>query len=69
MMRLNLKAPHHPRQPNMKKIAFILAIALLTGCAAPPPVKIASKLLGRTLLKQTKDDTQNSDTTSIIAPQ
>ncbi|MBJ7259504.1 MAG: hypothetical protein JHD33_08185 [Chthoniobacterales bacterium] len=53
----------------MKKAAVILSIAFLTGCAAPPPVKIASKLLGRTLLKQSKGDTQNSETNSTTAPQ
>jgi hypothetical protein len=53
----------------MKKTVFVLSIAFLTSCAAPPPVKIASKLLGRTLLKEAKGDTQNSDTNSTTAPQ
>ena len=47
--------------PFMKKAACILAIAFLTGCAAPPPVKIASHLIGRSLLKKAKDETQTSD--------
>jgi hypothetical protein len=53
----------------MKKAAFILAIAFLTGCAAPPPVKIASKLLGKSLLKQGNDGGQASDGTETTAPQ
>jgi hypothetical protein len=53
----------------MKKTAFILAIAFLTGCAAPPPVKIASKLLGKNLLKQATDGGQDSDGTDTTAPQ
>lgn len=52
----------------MKKTAFILAVALLTGCAAPPPVKIASHLIGRGLLKKAGDETRASDTTQT-APQ
>jgi len=39
----------------MKKAACMLATAFPTGCAAPPPVKIASHLIGRGLLKKTKD--------------
>jgi hypothetical protein len=53
----------------MKKAACILAIAFLTGCAAPPPVKIASHLIGRSLLKKAKDETQTSDTAQTTAPQ
>lgn len=53
----------------MKPIALILAIAFLTGCAAPPPVKIASKLLGRSLLKNAKNETQTSDTVQSADPQ
>ena len=53
----------------MKKTAFILAVALLTGCAAPPPVKIASKLIGRGLLKNAKNETQTPDTAQSTAPQ
>jgi uncharacterized lipoprotein YajG len=50
------------RTPDFtKKAACILAIAFLAGCAAPPPVKIASKLLGRTVLKEATNDTQDSD--------
>ena len=53
----------------MKKAACILAIAFLAGCAAPPPVKIASHLIGRGLLKKAKDETQTSDTAQTTAPQ
>lgn len=48
----------------MKKAAFLLSIAFLTGCAAPPPVKIASKLLGRTVLKEATNGTQDADAAS-----
>jgi hypothetical protein len=45
----------------MKNAALILAIAFLTGCAAPPPVKIASKLLGRTAVKEARNELTGSD--------
>jgi hypothetical protein len=48
----------------MKKAACILA-----GCAAPAPVKIASHLIGRGLLKKAKDETQTSDAAQSTAPQ
>jgi hypothetical protein len=48
----------------MKKAACILA-----GCAAPPPVKIASHLIGRGRLKKAKDETQTADTAQSMAPQ
>ncbi len=47
----------------MKKAAFLLSIVFLAGCAAPPPVKIASKLLGRTVFQQVKDQTSDPDET------
>ena len=53
----------------MKKAAFLLSIAFLTGCAAPPPVKIASKLLGRTVLKEATNGTQDADVTSAANSQ
>jgi len=53
----------------MKKAACMLAIAFLAGCAAPPPVKIASHLIGRGLLKKTKDEAQTSKTAQSTAPQ
>ena len=53
----------------MKKAACMLPIAFLAGCAAPPPVKIASHLIGRGLLKKAKDEAQTSDTAQSTAPQ
>jgi hypothetical protein len=44
----------------MKKIANLVAIALLAGCAAPPPVRIASSVLGRTVFKKAKEDYQQA---------
>jgi uncharacterized lipoprotein YajG len=52
----------------MKKAACMLATAFLAGCAAPPPVKIASPLIGRGLLKKAKDEAQTSDTAQSTAP-
>jgi hypothetical protein len=40
---------------SMKNTTFFFSLLFLAGCAAPPPVKIASKLLGRTVLEQAKD--------------
>ena len=46
----------------MKHIALALAAVFLAGCAAaPPPVKIASRLLGRNVLHEAKDQVFNSD--------
>lgn len=53
----------------MKKAAFFLAIAFLAGCAAPPPVKIASKLLGRTVLKEATNGTPGPDAAPTTAPE
>ena len=47
----------------------MLAIAFLVGYAAPPPVKIASHLIRRSLLKKTKDEAQTSKTAQSTAPQ
>ena len=44
----------------MKHIALALATAFLAGCAAPPPVKIASKLIGRNVLHEAKDELSGS---------
>jgi hypothetical protein len=52
----------------MKHIAIILAATFLTGCAAPPPVKIASKLLGRNVLQQAKNEVFDSDNDQDIDP-
>lgn len=40
----------------MKIIFPILLAALLAGCAAPPPVRIASSIIGRNVLHQAKDE-------------
>ena len=53
----------------MKKTVFVLAVAFVTGCAAPPPVKIASHLIGRGLLKKANDEVQTSDTTPTVPQQ
>jgi len=46
----------------MKHIILALAAVFLAGCAAaPPPVKIASKLLGRNVLHEAKDQMFSSD--------
>lgn len=46
----------------MKHLSLTLAVVFLAGCAAaPPPVKIASHLLGRQVLHQAKDEVFNSD--------
>ena len=45
----------------MKQIAIALLVIVLAGCAAPPPVKIASKLLGRNVLQQAKSEMFDSD--------
>jgi len=46
----------------MKYLALALAAAFLGGCAAaPPPVKIASRLLGRNVLHEAKNQVFNSD--------
>jgi hypothetical protein len=47
----------------MKKTAFLLSIVFLSGCAAPPPVKVASKLLGRGVFEQVKDEVSDSQGT------
>ena len=47
----------------------MLAIAFLAGCAAPPPVKIASHLIRRSLLKKAKDEAQSSKAAQSTAPQ
>lgn len=45
----------------MKQFAIVLLATFIAGCAAPPPVKIASKLLGRNVLHQAKDELADSD--------
>jgi len=46
----------------MKYIVLALAAAFLVGCAAaPPPVKVASKLLGRNVMHEAKDQMFDTD--------
>jgi len=53
---------------TMKKTLILLSIVFLTGCAAPPPVKIASKLLGRTVFQQVKDEVSDPDDDTPTPP-
>jgi hypothetical protein len=45
----------------MKQIALVLLAVFLAGCAAPPPVRIASSIIGRNVLHQAKDEMFDSD--------
>lgn len=47
----------------MKQIALLLLAVFLAGCAAPPPVRIASSIIGRNVLHQAKDEMFDSDDT------
>jgi hypothetical protein len=50
----------------MKHIILVLAAIFLAGCAAaPPPVKIASKLLGRNVMSEAKDQIFDSDNDQV----
>jgi hypothetical protein len=53
----------------VKHLAIALVAAFLTGCAAPPPVKIASKLLGRSAVKEARNELTNSDNTQTLDQQ
>jgi hypothetical protein len=44
----------------MKKLAPLVTLVLLAGCAAPPPVRIASSILGRTVLKKEREAYQQA---------
>jgi len=55
-------------QKTMNKTLILLSIVFLTGCAAPPPVKIASKLLGRTVFQQVKDEVSDPDDDTPTPP-
>jgi hypothetical protein len=52
----------------MKKFAPLIAIALLAGCAAPPPVRIASSVLGKTVGKKLKVDYQQAHPKASPSP-
>ena len=50
----------------MKHIVLALSAVFLAGCAAaPPPVKIASKLLGRNVMSEAKDQIFDSDNDQV----
>lgn len=42
----------------MKHLFPLLSLILLAGCAAPPPVRIASSILGRSVLKKERQEYQ-----------
>ncbi len=52
----------------MKTTLILLSIVCLVGCAAPPPVKIVSKLLGRTVFQQVKDGVSDPDDDTPTPP-
>jgi hypothetical protein len=52
----------------MRKLLPILAIALIVGCAAPPPVRIASSVLTRTVLKKAKEEYQQTHPQTSPSP-
>jgi uncharacterized lipoprotein YajG len=52
----------------MKILIPIITIVVLTGCAAPPPVRIASSILGRTVLKDAKQEYQNNHPSPTPSP-
>ncbi|MCE9542713.1 MAG: hypothetical protein K8R38_04235 [Verrucomicrobia bacterium] len=52
----------------MKKLIPIVAIALLSSCVAPPPVRIASSILGRTVFKKAKDQYQEAHPKASPSP-
>lgn len=47
----------------MKHLTIALVATFLTGCAAPPPVKIASKLLDRSVVKEARTELTGSGDT------
>jgi hypothetical protein len=52
----------------MKPLIPLIALALLAGCAAPPPVRIASSILGRTVGKELKDEYQQAHPKASPSP-
>jgi NifU-like protein involved in Fe-S cluster formation len=52
----------------MRKLLPILAIASIVGCAAPPPVRIASSVLTRTVLKKAKEEYQQAHPQTSLSP-
>jgi len=53
---------------TMNKIVSIVSIALLVGCAAPPPVRIASSILSRTVLKKAREQYQQDHPNASPTP-
>lgn len=52
----------------MKKLISVVSLILLGGCAAPPPVRIASSVLGRTVGKKLKDEYQQNHPAASPTP-
>jgi hypothetical protein len=52
----------------VKTLISIIAIVALAGCAAPPPVRIASSILGRTVLKDAKQEYQKNHPSPTPSP-
>lgn len=55
-----------------KVTSFIIAmlfVPFLAGCAAPPPVRVASSVLGRTVLKKAKDQYQQNHPEACPTPE
>ena len=52
----------------IKKLLTFLAIAWIAGCAAPPPVRIASSVLTRTVLKKAKEEYQQAHPEASPSP-
>ena len=51
----------HATMTSIRHIALVVLAAILAGCAAPPPVKFASRLLGHTVMNEAKDEMNDSD--------
>lgn len=54
--------------PSMTKLMPFLSIVLLAGCAAPPPVRIASSMLGRTVLNKEREQYQAANPKASPTP-
>ncbi len=52
----------------MKKLAPLITLLFLAGCAAPPPVRIATSVLGRTVLKKERDAYQQAHPKAAPTP-
>jgi hypothetical protein len=56
-----IKLIAHAAMTSIRHLALVVFAAILTGCAAPPPVKIASRLLGHTVMNEAKDEMNGPD--------